>query len=246
MRLTLYLIFIVTSDVNFTLAKSASRKKQDRCQFVTISSSARNLNQFATMTPSAQFSQLAVTMIHCLLHSTISRSEFCEINWHSIKSSASKQIARRATRVSEIKSSKCEVLLEKNHEATERIFVSWMKNLHRASSNQRNESSLEKNHEATERIFVNEATERIFTKRKSFLWERWVHLTFTMRIVSQREWPWICDKKKFSLWERWLNLTSTWRIVSLREWQLIVDLFVLKVSQLVSLLQRQSIVDLLL
>ena len=29
--------------------------------------------------------------------------------------------------------------------------------------------------------------------------------------------------KKFSLWERWLNLTFTWRIVSLREWSWVND-----------------------
>ena len=93
---------------------------------------------------------------------------FCRNKW----------IARRDTRVNKIKSSKCEVLLKKDHEATERIFVNWMKNLHRAFSNQRNESSFEKSHEVTERIFVNETTERIFTKRRES----------TRMIVNLREW----------------------------------------------------------
>ena len=76
--LTLYLIFIVTSDVKFTLVNDLRIERN-------------KIDQFATMWSSTQF-QSTVTMTRSssrLQHNKISRSEFCENKWHSIKRSAS-------------------------------------------------------------------------------------------------------------------------------------------------------------
>ena len=73
-----YIIFDLHRDrrcklhTRYHCKRPASRKKQNRCQFVTIPSSARNLSQFATMTSPAQFSQPAMTVVHCLQHSDLS------------------------------------------------------------------------------------------------------------------------------------------------------------------------------
>ena len=79
-----------------------------------------------------------------------------------------------------------------------------------------------------------------------------MHFISVMRIVNQRKWSWICvNKEVFSLKTMiafYFHLThreSARMIVSLREWQSKIDFFVLKISQSMSLLQRQSIIDFL-
>ena len=224
MRSTLYLIFIVTSDVNFTLAINDQRVERNK------------IDQFATMSPSAQFNSWRFHLQHEISLSTrsdddslffaqqISRSEFCEINWHSIKRSALKQIARRDTRVSKIRSSECEVLLEEDHEVTERISRPWVEWRIYIEHFHVNETKVLSREIMKHDVFMSEATERIFTKRRSsvFADDECISLSLCASWVSENDRE-SALMEKFSLWERWLNLTFTWRIVSLREWSWISD-----------------------
>ena len=159
-------------------------------------------------------------------HSTISRSEFCETNWHSTKRFASKQIARRDTRVSKIKSPKS-FLRERSR--SNRTNLRELNEIY-IEHFQVNETKVLSKEIMKHDVFMSEATKRIFTKRrssvfasdecislslcaswvsendrefalmkKSFLWERWLHSTFTWRIVSQREWSWVCENDDLSI-----------------------------------------------
>ena len=109
--------------------RSASRKKQDRWQFVTISSSARNLSicdddVFNAIFFNQQWRWFIVYNTAKSLAQSFARLIDTRSN------SLSKQIARRSTRVSKIKSSECEVLLEKDHEAWRLHKWNNKKNLH--------------------------------------------------------------------------------------------------------------------
>ena len=198
-----YIIFDLHRDERckiHTRRRSASRKKQDRCQLVTVSSSAQ-FNSWRFHLQHETFLSTAVTMTRSssrLQHSKISRSEFCETNWHSIKLPA-KQIARRSTRVRKIRSSDRSSPSRKTNDEVPPLRTMNVLHFHYA-------------HRGSARMTVS-LREWSWTceKKKSPLWGRWLYLTSTWRIVSLREWSWVSDNGSQSLiFLFWKSVSSSW------------------------------------
>ena len=135
-----------------------------------------------------------------------------------------KQIARRDTRVSKIRSSECEVLLERDHEAWRLREWNNKKNLH--------ETKVLSREVMKHDVFMSEVTRRIFTKRK-FSWEKsrsmtssWVEWRIDIEHLHVNE------TTQLLIFLFWKSIKqSWWEIKTLSTSQLSIFLFVESVNK---------------